>query len=371
MKKIFLVIAMAMCSLFVNAQDFNNNYRYSFWSNWSLGVGGVYSKPVDLQTWGFDEGANYGADIRLEKQLSKFWTLRLVGTVPGIPEQQNYDRYCTAMVGMNFNICKWLYLFGDGGIAVKRFNTVDNNNKHWLTCDAGIGSNIRLSKHSTIYAEVGADCSSYLDKELEHSMCFGKLGYMFNFGITSRDAYNLQDLCRECHEGYVTEDEYNVLKEEKEGCERSLDATIAELQKVKKCCEENRQKMSDEINRLNDIINDIRENAVTGKYGVPFSVLFAKDSYELDKFAKEIIRNVAIEMNNDNANYILYGFGDYTGTDEHNQILSEARCKAVKDELVKYGVSEDRINTVGYGKSKYFGDNESYLNRRVTFVKEI
>ena len=76
-------------------------------------------------------------------------------------------------------------------------------------------------------------------------------------------------------------------------------------------------------------------------------------------------------MNNDNANYTLYGFGDYTGTDEHNQILSEARCKAVKDELVKYGVSEDRINTVGYGKSKYFGDNESYLNRRVTFVKEI
>ena len=68
----------------------------------------------------------------------------------------------------------------------------------------------------------------------------------------------------------------------------------------------------------------------------------------------------------------ITGHTDNVGTDQANQILSEGRANAVKADLVKRGVAEDRITTEGKGESEPVADNDTeegrQLNRRVEFI---
>ena len=59
------------------------------------------------------------------------------------------------------------------------------------------------------------------------------------------------------------------------------------------------------------------------------------------------------------------------GTDAYNQKLSERRAKAVKDYLVKKGVTANNLDTAGHGERQPMADNKTKsgreLNRRVEF----
>ncbi len=63
------------------------------------------------------------------------------------------------------------------------------------------------------------------------------------------------------------------------------------------------------------------------------------------------------------------GHTDGVGSDESNQTLSERRAFAVKDYLVDQGVAANRINAVGYGKTRPKASNDNpegrQMNRRV------
>lgn len=65
------------------------------------------------------------------------------------------------------------------------------------------------------------------------------------------------------------------------------------------------------------------------------------------------------------------GYTDNTGRAEANRSLSQRRAEAVKDYLVKRGVSADRITAVGYGSRKPIATNNTEegraKNRRVEF----
>ncbi len=62
------------------------------------------------------------------------------------------------------------------------------------------------------------------------------------------------------------------------------------------------------------------------------------------------------------------------GTEEYNQGLSERRAGAVKEYLVKSGISADRIMTEAFGESDPLVPNENEaarkLNRRVEITIE-
>ncbi|TDV62473.1 OmpA family protein [Pseudomonas sp. LP_7_YM] len=66
---------------------------------------------------------------------------------------------------------------------------------------------------------------------------------------------------------------------------------------------------------------------------------------------------------------IVEGYTDSTGSDSHNQSLSERRAGSVRMALVKMGVSPDRVVSQGYGKEYPVADNTSAsgraMNRRV------
>jgi outer membrane protein OmpA-like peptidoglycan-associated protein len=71
-------------------------------------------------------------------------------------------------------------------------------------------------------------------------------------------------------------------------------------------------------------------------------------------------------------NVQIEGFTDSVGTDDYNQSLSERRADAVRDELTSMGISRNRIQTRGLGKSEPVADNDSasgrQQNRRVEVI---
>jgi len=71
-------------------------------------------------------------------------------------------------------------------------------------------------------------------------------------------------------------------------------------------------------------------------------------------------------------NLRIEGHTDATGSEEHNQALSERRATSVKDFLTEQGLAAGRIVAVGYGETRPVADNESAegrkKNRRVEIV---
>jgi outer membrane protein OmpA-like peptidoglycan-associated protein len=69
----------------------------------------------------------------------------------------------------------------------------------------------------------------------------------------------------------------------------------------------------------------------------------------------------------------VQGHTDNTGTAEHNQELSEARARAVRDYLIGRGVAADRLEARGYGQDRPIESNDTEAgrahNRRVELKK--
>jgi outer membrane protein OmpA-like peptidoglycan-associated protein len=70
----------------------------------------------------------------------------------------------------------------------------------------------------------------------------------------------------------------------------------------------------------------------------------------------------------------VVGYTDSTGSESHNQQLSELRANSVKNALVVKGVVNSRLTTIGMGESNPVADNNTpqgrQLNRRVAIVIE-
>jgi outer membrane protein OmpA-like peptidoglycan-associated protein len=69
---------------------------------------------------------------------------------------------------------------------------------------------------------------------------------------------------------------------------------------------------------------------------------------------------------------VVQGHTDSTGSEEHNQDLSERRAEAIANRLIGDGVDQDRIAAIGYGEGYPVADNDSsrgrQQNRRVEIL---
>ena len=85
---------------------------------------------------------------------------------------------------------------------------------------------------------------------------------------------------------------------------------------------------------------------------------------ELNKLADYLIKNIQLKIE-------VSGHTDNVGKEEDNQLLSEARAKAVATYLISKGIVQERINYKGYGSKQPVATNETeqgrMLNRRVEF----
>jgi len=101
-------------------------------------------------------------------------------------------------------------------------------------------------------------------------------------------------------------------------------------------------------------------------------VQFISGSATLTAASKtELDRGATIMSEHPDLKISIEGHTDNTGKDATNQKLSEKRADAVKAYFVKKGISEDRLQTSGFGSSQPIADNKTVKgraeNRRVEF----
>jgi outer membrane protein OmpA-like peptidoglycan-associated protein len=102
-------------------------------------------------------------------------------------------------------------------------------------------------------------------------------------------------------------------------------------------------------------------------------VLFATGRADLKSGARRSLEKLAAFLHEYPQRSVqIEGFTDSVGTDDYNQGLSERRAGSVRDVLTGMGISGDRIQTRGLGKSSPVADNGSEAgrqqNRRVEVI---
>jgi outer membrane protein OmpA-like peptidoglycan-associated protein len=104
---------------------------------------------------------------------------------------------------------------------------------------------------------------------------------------------------------------------------------------------------------------------------MPSSVTFDVDRWEVKPQFYGVLDDVGRTLGSYNQTYIdVLGHTDTTGSNEHNQLLSERRAAAVADYLATRGVARARMATRGFGETAplYVPDDTDMkraANRRV------
>ena len=112
-------------------------------------------------------------------------------------------------------------------------------------------------------------------------------------------------------------------------------------------------------------------NPATGLQGVYFDF----DSYTLRSDAIAILQENAEKIKRTPAGVLIQveGHCDERGTQEYNMVLGEKRALAVREYLIKLGISGDRILTISYGEEMPVDPGHSEAaysqNRRCEFNK--
>jgi len=94
-------------------------------------------------------------------------------------------------------------------------------------------------------------------------------------------------------------------------------------------------------------------------------ILFDTDSAELLPVAKANIESLAgILRKYPDTNILIEGDTDDTGSDEHNQALSERRAQSVAAYQQSLGIPGSRISTIGLGESNPIASNDTEYGRQ-------
>ena len=127
----------------------------------------------------------------------------------------------------------------------------------------------------------------------------------------------------------------------------------------------------------NQIQGDVYIGSDTVEYlasGVPDRVFFATNESILTTRSRDTLRKQAAWLRkNSDITIVLEGHADERGTREYNLALGERRANAVKDYLMTYGISGNRLSVISYGKERPVNSGSSPLawsqNRRSVTVK--
>ncbi len=103
---------------------------------------------------------------------------------------------------------------------------------------------------------------------------------------------------------------------------------------------------------------------------MPGNVTFATDSADLRPAFFDVLNSVSKVLKEYNRTLVeVAGHTDDTGSDAHNQALSERRADSVSRYLRAQGVGGERLITIGMGEHRPVADNSTaagrQLNRRV------
>ena len=108
--------------------------------------------------------------------------------------------------------------------------------------------------------------------------------------------------------------------------------------------------------------------------GVRDRVFFATNKSTLTTASRDTLRKQAAWMRKKSSlTFSIEGHADERGTREYNLALGERRANAVKDYLMTYGISGNRLSVISYGKERPVNSGSTPLawsqNRRSVTVK--
>ncbi len=103
------------------------------------------------------------------------------------------------------------------------------------------------------------------------------------------------------------------------------------------------------------------------------NLFFKVDAWDIEPESEnELNRLVLLLKQNNTLKVEIAGHTDSSGSQSHNQILSEKRAKSVCDYLLAKGISQNRLSAKGYGSSRPIATNTTKegksKNRRITFL---
>ncbi|CDX15248.1 conserved exported hypothetical protein [Mesorhizobium sp. ORS 3324] len=96
------------------------------------------------------------------------------------------------------------------------------------------------------------------------------------------------------------------------------------------------------------------KNAAPTKTGLDMMINFALDSAQLDQTARTELDEFAKALKDNRLStfsFVVEGHTDASGSDRHNQDLSERRAQSVAAFLTANGVQATRLEAIGLGKS--------------------
>ena len=405
-KKLFTIGMLAGVMLFAcnaNAQT-EKKYapvypQYSFWSNWSIGANVAYTWEYEHGgILDFRQGTNIGLRLFLEKELNHVWAVRFLGDWPGILKGQDsfapgaynrdgngYDRYLK--LGMDFKMSFQglfkgydpdrrgnLYLFAGTGLSLSRDDVALGFVGMYM--QGGLGWSYKCGEHFTFMIELGDDICGDIANPIHQwhdNTGWVSLGGMINFGPTQKDL----DIIAQ--RALLTQENFDKMSDEIDGLRNDLrDAKTREAKLMNRINElENAQKDQRPIVRNDNSNADSLRRIIEGYennkhnfYALPFSITYDIDQYTVSEDQMNKVKAIAQIMKDNDCNFDIIGYCDYSGSDAYNQKLSEKRAENVKKLLVnQYGVNENKLTTSGKGKSMSFGDIKNAINRRVSFYR--
>ena len=151
----------------------------------------------------------------------------------------------------------------------------------------------------------------------------------------------------------------------------------AEQQRAQIRLQTREQQIQDAEQRAQELEQQLQElNAKQTNRGTVITlgdVLFAVGSAELSAAGVTNVQKLAEYLQeNPERRAMIEGFTDSTGSETFNQQLSERRAESVKRVLIRAGIEESRLQTMGYGESFPVASNDNaggrQLNRRVEVV---
>ena len=380
MKKLFIALAFAGISLSSMAQDADPTLKYSvatnsFWSNWFIQVGADWNAWYSGQEHGQDLAtspfkkfrSNPGVSVAVGKWFTPGLGLRtkLSGiwgkNVTDDNNDGNGNKYWTLNEHVLFNLSNMLCGYNPdriwnfipfAGAGVSRSMT---HNTYAMNYSLGILNTFRISKKVGINFELGwdrlegdADGCDYSNGnrgwDSHDNKLYAEVGLTYNLGKASWDKTPDVDAIKALSQSQI--DALNA----------QLNDANAENARLKKLLAEKKEEPT----------NSVKEFANS-----PVSVFFSINKYKIAS-RKDLVnvKEMAKYAKENDANILVTGYADSaTGKPAYNQKLSEKRANTVADEIVKMGVSRDKITTEAKG-----GVNDlspiSYNRRATVQIKD-
>ena len=380
MKKLFIALAFAGISLSSMAQDADPTLKYSvatnsFWSNWFIQVGADWNAwysgqehGQDLSTSPFKKfrsnpgvsvavGKWFTPGIGLRTKLSGIWGKNVTDD----NNDGNGNKYWTLNEHVLFNLSNMLCGYNPNrvwnfipfaGAGVTRSMTY---NTYAMNYSVGILNTFRVSKKVGINFELGwdrlegdADGCDYTNGnrgwDSHDNKLYAEVGLTFNLGKASWDKTPDVDAIKALSQSQI--DALNA----------QLNDANAENARLKKLLAEKKEEPAKSVK---EFVNS------------PVSVFFNINKYKIAS-RKDLVnvKEMAKYAQENDANILVTGYADSaTGKPAYNQKLSEKRANTVADEIVKMGVSRDKITTEAKGRANALSPI-SYNRRATVQIKD-